>query len=1210
MTTSYPTFETADNAAAHADEQEVFVLPLSFAQQRLWFLDQLEPGNPFYNMPSALRLSGSLRVGALRRALEEVVRRHEVLRTTFSVMEGEPVQVIREAASVSLPVIDLSSLPQVEREAEAEMLARDEAARPFDLERGPLVRASLLKLTEQEHLLLLTMHHIISDGWSMGVLVREVAALYEGYSRGGESPLAELAVQYGDYAVWQREHLRGEVLDSQLTYWKQQLAGAPAALELPTDRPRPAVQTYRGAQHDFALPKAVAEGLRELGRAEGATLYMTLLAGWQALLARYSNQEDISVGSPIAGRQRSEMEGLIGFFVNTLVMRARVSGEESFTSLLGRVREVCLGAYAHQDVPFEKLVEELQPERDPSRSPLFQVAFALQNTPPSRLALPGLQLSVVEPPVKTAKFDLTLVLTEGPEGLEGSAVYNTDLFDAATVRRMVEQYGRLLAGVAADPRRRVGDLSLLSEAESRQVLRDWNDTATDYPRAECLHELFERQAARTPEAAAVVYGAQSLTYAELNQRANRLARHLRALGVGPGAMVGLCVERSAEMVVALLAILKAGGAYVPLDPQYPAERLAFMIEDAAVPVLLTQQSLRASLPADESRAVLCLDTEWHLVAGLPAENLPNLNAADELAYVIYTSGSTGKPKGVCVPHRAVSRLVFDTNYVSLRPDDRMAQVSNSSFDAATFEIWGALLHGAQLVGISKDVALAPLELAARIKEERVGVMFLTTALFNQIARAMPDAFASMRYVLFGGEAADPNSVREVALNGPPEHLMNVYGPTENTTFSTWFRVREVAEGVHTIPIGAPISNTRAYVLDRRQRPVPVGVAGELYLGGDGLARDYLNRPALTAERFVPDPFTDEPGARLYRTGDLVRFLADGQIEFVGRIDQQVKIRGFRIELGEIEAVLNEHESVSESVVVAREDAPGERRLVGYLTGAPGLKIGDVRSYLKERLPDYMVPSFFVLLDELPLTVNGKVDRRRLPEPSREAAAGERERARTAAEEMVANVFGQVLKVGAVGVGESFFELGGHSLLATQVMSRVREAFGVELPLRTLFEHPTVGELSRRIEQAIGEGQGTPAPPVTRASRSGSLPLSFAQQRLWFVDQLEPGSTSYNVPAAVRLTGALDVTALERTLAEIVRRHEVLRTTFSVMNGEPVQVINEARPVSLPVIDLSHMEEAEREAEAVRLAREEAALPFDLATGPLVRASLVRLSGKE
>jgi amino acid adenylation domain-containing protein len=1100
-------------------------LPLSFAQQRLWFLDQLEPSTSSYNIFDTLTFTGPLDTTALASALNEIVRRHEVLRTCFETLSGQPVQIVSASLSLSLPVIDLSELESIEQEAEVSRHSTAEAQRPFNLSRCPLLRATLLRLSNEHHLLLLTMHHIISDGWSLGIFNTELQTLYAAYAAGQQSPLPELSVQYADFALWQREWLRGEVLEEQLSYWKRQLAGAPAVLELPVDRARPAVQTSKGASQTRALPRGLSESLKSYSQREGVTLFMTLVSGFKALLYRYTGQSEIVIGTPIANRTRAELEGLIGFFVNTLVLRTRMEAEESFSGLVKRVREVALGAYAHQDVPFEKLVMELQPERDMSRNPMFQVTFQLSvETDSIEDASEALEReheefsdegeSETEVVKGAAKFDLAFNVWEGRRGLRVQVDYNTDLFEDATISRMMSHFQSVLEGAVADPARPVSRLPLLTDKEQHGLLLELNQTTADYPRDKCVHELFEAQARRAPESVAVVFADEQLTYAELNERANQLARRLRVLGVGPDVMVGICMERSIEMLVAMLGILKAGGAYLPLDPEYPAERLAFMIEDAGVYVLLTQERLAKSLP-DYNLEVIRLDTDWKEIAVESKDDLENRTTPENLAYVIYTSGSTGKPKGVCIPHRAVARLICNVNYIDLKADDVIAQASNASFDAATFEIWGALLNGAKLVGIGREVALLPDRLAGQIRDLKISVLFLTTALFKQVAGEMPDAFGSVRYLLFGGENADAGAVRAVLGSKRPQHLLHLYGPTESTTFATWSLLDDLAADASIVPIGRALTNTQIYILDGHLQPVPVGVSGELYIGGEGLARGYLHRPELTAEKFIPHPFSRQPGARLYRTGDVARYRLDGEIEFLGRRDEQVKMRGYRIELGEIESVLREHPSVREAVVLVREDAAGEKRLAAYVVLASGSNVSasELRGYLREKVPEYMVASFIVPLDALPITPNGKLDRHALAALNPESAT-EQENAyvapRTQVEKALVEIYSTVLNLKAVvGVQDNFFDLGGHSLLATQIISRIRDAFHVELPLRSLFANPFVAGLAEEIEEARKKGKTLGSPAIIRASREQYRARFSPQGMLEIPEALKRISTQDN-----------------------------------------------------------------------------------------------------
>ncbi len=1190
-------------------------LPLSFAQQRLWFLDHLTPGSALYNVPTVYRLRGDLRPAALVAALGEITRRHEALRTRFAETETGPAQVIDPAVGFALPQVDLANLPEPARGDERERLVAAAARWPFDLARGPLLCALLLRVEPDEWALVLVLHHIVSDGWSMGILRRELGALYGAALAGEPSPLPEPPVQYADYALWQQEWLRGEALEEQLAYWRERLAGSPPLLELPSDRPRPLARSYRGATEPVRLDARLSERLRALSREKGTPLFMPLLSGLLALLYRYTGQADLLVGTPTAGRGQVELEGLIGFFVNTLVLRTGLAGDPAFLDLMARARETALGAYSHADLPFERLVEELAPERSLDHSPLFQVAFVLQTAPGEPARLPGLEVEEQALSTGTAKFDLTLALAETAGGeIAGELEYSRDLFDAATVRRLSDHLERLLSGAVAAPPARLSELPLLSAAERRALLVEWNATAADYPRERSIHGLFAERARRNPEAVAVTASAGRISYGELDARANALAARLRAAGVGAETLVALCAERSIEWVVAMLAILKAGGAYVPLDPSYPSDRLAFLLADTGAPVLLAQERLASTLPPSSARLIL-LDGPAEAPLEVPLIDLIDDDGGDRLAYVIYTSGSTGRPKGVAVPHRAVLRLVLGSDFLQLGPGDCVAQVANASFDAATLELWGPLLNGGSLAIIPREVVLSPAALAADLRRYGVRAMFLTVALFSQMAREAPGAFAAMGEVLFGGDAADPGAVRAVLRDGPPRRLLNGYGPTENTTFSTWFEVEALAETATTVPIGKPIANSRAYVLDAHLRPVPVGVHGSLYVGGDGLARGYLNRPDLTAERFVPAPFAVEaglaPGERLYATGDLVRQLADGNVEFLGRADQQVKIRGFRIELGEIETALAGHPAVGEAVVLALADGSGGKRLVAYGT-TPGEAPGtvEVREYLRSKLPDYMVPSAFVWLEALPLTPNGKVDRGVLARLEAKAELGGYVAPRTGVEQILARIWEELLGLERVGVHDDFFHLGGHSLLAIQVLSRVRRLLEVELSIRSLFESPTLETLARAVEEELEKSGRAAGMVLPERLRDQAAPLSFAQQRLWFLDRLQPGSSSYNMPMAYRLRGRLEPGLLAAALGEIVRRHEALRTRFAEGVTGPVQLIDPPASLLLPWVDLGGLPEPVREAEMSRLTRAEAARPFDLERGPLLRPWLLRLAAGE
>jgi amino acid adenylation domain-containing protein len=1055
---------------------EVYVFPTSFAQQRLWFLSELEPNSSAYNLPTAIRLSGKLNFDALEKSINEIVRRHESLRTTFSATEGKPMQVVKPAVPIKLAVTSLTHLPEQEREAQVRRLTKSEARAPFDLKRGPLLRTSLLELGPEEHVLLFTMHHIISDGWSRGVLVREAAALYDAFSAGLPSPLPELPVQYADYAVWQRDWLQGDALDAQLSYWREQLVGAAPMLELPLDRPRPSVQTFRGANRRSELSRALTDSLKEFARREGVTLFMMTLAVFQALLSRYTGQRDVVVGTPIAGRGRLEVEGLIGFFVNTLVLRTEVRGEESFRELLGRVREVVLGAYAHQDVPFEKLVEELQPERSLSHTPLFQVMLVMQNAPREVLEMAGLRVSGAGAEAGTAKFDLTLTLNENNQQLSAVIGYNTDLFKEAVIERMLGHFERLLQEAVQNPDEKVGLLQMLTEEEREQVLVEWNDTDRDYPTDKCLHELFTAQAALTPDAVALVHEETKLTYRELNERANQLAHHLRGLGVGPEVMVGILLERGVEMIVGILGTLKAGGAYVPLDPAYPQDRITFMLQDSRAPVLLTQQHLADHVNYDDAKLVF-LDTDWGMIEQNSRDNPPATATEENLAYVIYTSGSTGRPKGVAIKHCSPVVLMYWALELYGRAElSSVLAATSICFDLSIFEIFVPLSCGGTVV-LAPDV----LHLPALATSEEVTLVNTVPSAMAELVRedGIPD---SVRTINLAGEALNNSLAQQVYQQENVRRVYNLYGPSEDTTYSTGTLV---AKGADTPPtIGRPIVQTRVYVLDEWMGPVPIGVSGELYIGGDGLARDYLRRPKLTAERFVPDPFSTEGGQRLYRTGDVARYRPDGEIEFLGRSDHQVKIRGFRIELGEIEAALMSHPAVRQAVVVARDVDGSGKQLVAYVVCDAEVEVSELRRHARERVPEYMVPGWVVVLEEMPLTPNGKVDRKRLPAPEKLHAEERRERIapRTPTEEALHGIWSEVLGVEQMGVDENFFELGGHSLLATQVVSRVREAFGVEVPLRALFEAVTIERLAEAVEEQRRRGAALQVPAIGRVSR--------------------------------------------------------------------------------------------------------------------------------
>ncbi len=1207
--------------------EENVEIPLSFAQQRLWFLDQLESNSASYTIAIGLRLVGTLNVAALEQSLKEIIDRHEALRTNFVTVDGKPTQIIQTQTNWTVTVVDLQHLPTLvlseaqvtEQKTAAQKLLEQKAIEPFDLAHDPLITATLVMLSPTEQWLLVCMHHIVCDGWSIGVFVQELEALYNAYSQGQPSPLLPLPIQYADFSIWQRQWLQGEVLQNHLSYWQQQLANAPTFLPLPTDRPRPAVQTFNGSYHVFTLSVELTQKLLQLSQQQGCTLFMTLLAAYNTLLYRYTGQSDILVGTPIADRDRTELEGLIGFFVNTLVMRTDLAGNPSFNELLPRIRETALSAYAHQDLPFEMLVEALQPERDLCHTPLFQVMFVLLNAPMSEIELTGLSVSGLPIGITTAKFDLTLSMENTPNGLFGWWEYNTDLFSRSTIERMTGHFLTLLEAIVANPSERISQLPMLTASEQQQLLVEWNDTQADYPQDKCIHQLFEEQVERTPDATAVVFENQQLTYQELNTRANQLAHYLQSLGIKPDVLVGICVERSLEMVVGLLGILKSGGAYVPLDPEYPQERLRFILEDAQVSVLLTQQHLVEKLPQCQAQ-LISLDTNRQMISQLSQENPITDVQASNLAYVIYTSGSTGHPKGVQISHKSVSNFL---SAMQQRPgiteQDTLLAVTTISFDIAALEIFLPITVGACLVIARRDVTLDGRELFDLLVKSKATIMQATPATWRLLLDSNYQ-FSDLK-ILCGGEALPGDLVNELLARSAS--VWNLYGPTETTI---WSSVCQLESSESLISIGRPIDNTQIYILDQNLQPVPVGVPGELHIGGAGLAKGYLNRPDLTQEKFIPNPFCRSRGAevlpnsqspipspRLYKTGDLARYLADGNIEYLGRIDNQVKIRGFRIELGEIEAALSQHPHVQASCVIAREDTPGDKRLVSYIVPQlqVTLTISELRSDLKKKLPDYMVPSAIVILESLPLTPNGKIDRRALPAPEPSSELLEKYVApRNPIEEILSLIWQQVLKVDLVGRHDNFFELGGHSLLATQLISRVRSSLKVELPLRSLFAAPTIAELSHNIQQLQQQNLELAAPPILRRADNAEIALSYAQQRLWFLDQFEPNSASYNIPFGLRLVGTLNVVALEQSLIEIIHRHEALRTNFITVDGQATQIIQTQPNWSVSVVDLKHLPLIEQEVAAQTLVKQQAFEPFDLASEALIRATLIVLSQTE
>ncbi|MDP4196680.1 MAG: amino acid adenylation domain-containing protein, partial [Bacteroidota bacterium] len=1202
-------------------EGELQSYPLSFAQRRMWFLDQFEPGSPYYNIPMAIKITGTFSVEIFRKVVKEILNRHEALRTTFKEINGIPQQIISRSIDLPFTTIDLRNTSAEEIDSTTARLAREEARKPFDISTGPLFRVSVLLVSETENIVLFTMHHIISDGWSMGVLTKEISFLYKAFLSNEQSPLSELEYQYVDYSYWQKGYLEGEVLNKQLDYWKGQLQGKPPLLELPIDKPRPAVWTNEGTTTSVVIPKELTNSIKKLCQNENSTLFMVLISALNILLYRYCNDEDISVGTPIANRTRKEFENIIGLFINTLVLRTKLEGNPSFLDLLNRVREVTISAYENQDLPFELLVEQLQPDRNMSYPPLFQVMFILQNSPSPMEIVPGITLKELDVEMGTSTTDLTISVSENSSGLDVSVEYNTDLFFSSTIERMLSHYIQILKSISINPLMRVSDISLFDKTENEKIVYQWNSNTSLRPKGAKIHELFEKQVLTSGNNIAVVYNDKKLTYKELNQKANKLAHRLIQLSVKPEQAVAICLDRSTEMMVAVLGVLKSGGAYLPLDSSYPEDRLNFMLQDAKVSVLITQKSLLGILPGYKGNVIL-IDENWSEIDSLSSEN-PCIEIDEKnLAYQIYTSGSTGKPKGTMIPHISLvnAALSWQESYELLSRSRNHLQMASFSFDVFSGDWTRALCSGGKLIITPREILLDAEKLYDLMLKEKVNIAEFVPAVLRNLIDYVEKTGRMLDFfnlLIAGSDIWYVGEYRKFRkFCGSNTRLVNSFGLTEATIDSSFYEDDNLSlSDERLVPIGKPFANMKLYILDKYLYPVPIGVRGELYVGGLGVARGYHNRPEVTSERFIPDPFSKIGGERLYKTGDMARFLDDGNIEFLGRIDNQVKLRGFRVELGEIESALTEIEFVKEAVVIAREDKPGNKRLVAYLVlSDKEIKQVNFKKILSDKLPDYMVPSAFVILNSMPLTPNSKVDRKALPIP--EDTAGEEIKdnyvsPQNPVEEFIANIWADVLLAeNPVGIFSNFFDLGGHSLLAAQVISRIRETFNVDIPLRSIFENPTVASLAKVVERSKAASSGLSIPPIMKVSRDQKLPLSFAQQRLWFLEQLEPDSPFYNIPEIYKIKGEVDFETLQKSLNFVIKRHEVLRTIFISEEGIPRQIVLPEFEVKIEFIDFSSYEEIQKNKAVEEILDKQAKTPIKITEAPLFRFNLIKTEKDE
>ncbi|HVE75321.1 MAG TPA: amino acid adenylation domain-containing protein, partial [Actinomycetota bacterium] len=1172
-------------------------LQLSFAQQRLWFLEKLVPFGATYNIFGAVLIDGKVSFDTLERSLRALVARHESLRTGFVEVGEEPRQVIRDQVEFFVGKHDLSLASEADAREKLVDLARELARKPFDLTRPPLLRVAVVEMPGDKQALLICMHHIVSDGWSMGVFIGELSALYEA---DGADTLPPLEIQYPDFAEWQRGWLESEQVKSSLSFWRDNLGGAPSLLELPTDRPRPTVQTYSGATYFMTTDQAVVTRVDQTARDLGATPFMVLFACFATLLHRYTGADDIVVGSPIAGRSKPETEPLIGFFVNALPLRVSAAGDPSFEFLVARTKESVIAALEHQDVPFERIVEEVRPERDMGHPPLFQVTFALQNAPMPDLKLGSAEIGYLPVDTGATKFDLSLDIELDEGAFSCSFNYNTDMFDPKTIEQMAKHFENLLRAATSNPSTPISALEILDADEANAIGAMYTKTEAEYPRDKTLHEQFEAVARQYPDRVAVSDQGLNTNYGDLDRKSQELALRIRAAGAEGGSPVGIFMERGEPMIVSIVAVMKSGCACLPLDVTYPGERLSFMVQDSGATVIVTDSKHAGKAPDVGTLVLVDDDGAGHPT---PAQPHPAKVRATDPAYVMFTSGSTGVPKGILLPHRAVTSRVINANYAQVSEGEVVAQVANASFDVAIWEVWAALLNAGRLAILPKETVLDPPQFKKSLIQERVAYLFLTSTLFNQTVSEDPSIFETLDTVILGGEVADPGSVSKVLAASPPKRVMNIYGPTECTTYATYHVVTEVPED-RGIPIGLPISNATVFILDKYLNLVPRGVTGEICLGGDGVAIGYLNRPELTKEKFVETPF-----GRLYRTGDLGRINSEGLLEFAARVDEQLKIRGVRIEPAEVETAITSHEGVDKAVVLGIKDRHGEKMLAAYYAGSQPPSPADLKTHLMKKLPPLFIPQALMPLDRIPLTPNGKADKRALPDIEI-SGKGETTAPATEIEKKIARIFESLLGAVSPGLEDDFFDLGGHSLLATRLVSHIAADAGAQIPLKAVFEDPTVGGLAGRTEAALKGGRVAGGNPIVPVERSDVVEASFAQQRLWFFDQFEPASSVYNVPMILRLKGSLDQGALRRSLHEVMRRHEILRTTFEARGGRAVQVIANQMPVNLQVVDLSGVDPSLVESEAERAATDEAQRPFDLARGPLLRTTAIKLSERD